>query len=92
MRWSIPLILLLLSGCHQDDSNSGEPGSTLTLQLNWFPDAQHGGYYAASLYGYYEEEGLDVEILPGGPNASVIQKTAQRTVNFAVANADDSRC
>ena len=92
-RWSIPLILLLLSGCNQDDSSSGDPESTqkpptLTLQLNWFPEAEHGGYYAASLYGYYEEEGLDVEILPGGPNASVIQKIAQRTVTFAVANAD----
>jgi len=92
-RWSIPLILLLLSGCHQDDSSSGEPGSTqkpptLTLQLNWFPEAEHGGYYAARLLGYFEQEGLDVEILPGGPNASVIQKTAGQQVTFAVANAD----
>ncbi|MBB3810293.1 ABC transporter substrate-binding protein [Pseudochelatococcus contaminans] len=40
----------------------------LTLQLKWVTQAQFGGYYVAKDKGFYEEEGLDVEIRPGGPD------------------------
>jgi NitT/TauT family transport system substrate-binding protein len=36
------------------------------LQLQWEPQAQFAGYFAADTQGYYAEEGLDVEILRGG--------------------------
>jgi NitT/TauT family transport system substrate-binding protein len=36
------------------------------LQLQWFPQAQFCGYFAANDQGYYTDEGLDVTILPGG--------------------------
>ena len=81
------LILACLVGCRGVEETG--PGlQKVSLQLNWFPEAEHGGYYAAQLHGYFEQEGLEVEILPGGPNASVIQKTAGQQVTFAVANAD----
>lgn len=38
----------------------------LTLQLKWLPQSQFMGYYMAAAKGYYEEEGIDIEILPGG--------------------------
>ena len=38
----------------------------LTLQLKWLPQAQFMGYYVAAAKGYYKEEGIDIEILPGG--------------------------
>jgi NitT/TauT family transport system substrate-binding protein len=38
----------------------------VSLQLQWEPQAQFAGYFAADELGYYEEEGLDVEILRGG--------------------------
>ena len=37
----------------------------IRLQLQWFPQAQFAGYFAAKDKGYYAEEGLDVDILPG---------------------------
>ncbi len=37
----------------------------IRLQLQWFPQAQFAGYFAAKDKGYYAEEGFDVEILPG---------------------------
>ncbi len=37
----------------------------IRLQLQWFPQAQFAGYYAAKDKGYYAEEGFDVTILPG---------------------------
>ncbi|HWG57150.1 MAG TPA: ABC transporter substrate-binding protein [Gaiellaceae bacterium] len=40
----------------------------VTLQLKWVTQGQFAGYYAALEQGYYEEEGLDVTIKPGGPD------------------------
>ncbi len=44
---------------------SGEPDK-LTLQLKWLPQSQFMGYYVAQAKGYYKDEGIDIEILPGG--------------------------
>ncbi|TYB82988.1 ABC transporter substrate-binding protein [Maritimibacter fusiformis] len=43
------------------------------LQLKWVTQAQFGGYYVALENGYYEDEGLDVTILPGGPDIGPVQ-------------------
>ncbi len=40
----------------------------VTLQLQWVTQAQFAGYYVALENGYYDEEGLDVTIQPGGPD------------------------
>ena len=50
----------------------------MTLQLNWFPEAEHGGYYAALVRGYYRDAGLDVKILPGGPNIAGDSRSRHR--------------
>jgi NitT/TauT family transport system substrate-binding protein len=44
----------------------GGEAASVQLQLQWTPQAQFGGYYAAAEQGYYEEENLTVEFLPGG--------------------------
>ena len=38
----------------------------VTLQLKWLPQSQFMGYYVADAKGFYEEEGIEIEILPGG--------------------------
>jgi len=38
------------------------------LQLQWVPQAQFAGYFAADREGYFAAENLEVEILPGGPD------------------------
>jgi NitT/TauT family transport system substrate-binding protein len=48
----------------------------VTLQLKWVTQAQFGGYYVAQDKGFYEEEGLDVTILPGGPDIAPTQVIA----------------
>ena len=48
----------------------------VTLQLKWVTQAQFGGYYVAKDKGFYEEEGLDVEIKPGGPDIAPAQVIA----------------
>ncbi|MFG6081497.1 ABC transporter substrate-binding protein [Paracoccus litorisediminis] len=48
----------------------------LTLQLKWVTQAQFGGYYVAKDKGFYEEEGLNVTIKPGGPDIAPVQVLA----------------
>ncbi len=51
---------------------SGSKGLTkIKLLLNWYPEAEHGGFYAAKADGIYEKYGLDVEIVPGGKSTVV---------------------
>jgi NitT/TauT family transport system substrate-binding protein len=83
---------LLLVGCENNTSQQPLMDSSsmvrVQLQLNWLPDAQHGGFYAAAHSGLYEAEGLEVTIVPGGPGTAVLPKVAMGRCDFAIANAD----
>ncbi len=48
----------------------------LRVQLDWFPEPEHGGLYQALAKGYFADEGLDVTLLPGGSNVLVTQFVA----------------
>jgi NitT/TauT family transport system substrate-binding protein len=50
--------------------------NTVTLQLQWVTQSQFAGYYVALDKGFYEEEGLDVTILSGGPDIAPPQVLA----------------
>ncbi|MDQ0313898.1 ABC transporter substrate-binding protein [Amorphus orientalis] len=42
----------------------------VSFGTNWLPQAEHGGYYQAVADGTYEDCGLEVTILPGGPQVN----------------------
>lgn len=44
------------------------PLKTVSLQLQWAPQAQFAGYFAADREGYYAAQGLKVNLVPGGPD------------------------
>jgi NitT/TauT family transport system substrate-binding protein len=48
----------------------------IALQLKWVTQAQFAGYFVAKDKGFYEEEGLNVEIKPGGPDIAPEQVIA----------------
>ncbi len=48
----------------------------LTLQLKWVTQGQFAGYYVAKDKGFYEEEGLNVTVKPGGPDIAPPQVIA----------------
>lgn len=48
----------------------------VTLQLKWVTQAQFAGYYVALENGYYDDAGLNVTILPGGPDIAPTQVIA----------------
>ena len=62
------LLAFVASGALANDS--------VRLQLKWVTQAQFAGYYVAEAMGYYDEEGLDVTILPGGPDIAPEQVIA----------------
>ena len=81
------LSLLLLAAC----SGEQAPPSTLqktALQLNWVPEPEFGGYYAAQERGAFVAEGLDLEIRPGGAQSPVEQMVAAGQVEFGITSAD----
>jgi NitT/TauT family transport system substrate-binding protein len=55
------------------------------LQLQWFVQAQFGGYFAAQDQGIYEDYCLDVEILEGGVDIVPQQQLADGAADFAIA-------
>ncbi len=59
---------LLLAGAVSLMAMQAAAADKVTLQLKWVTQAQFAGYYVAKDKGFYEEEGLDVEIKPGGPD------------------------
>jgi len=54
----------------------GASAEAITLQLKWVTQAQFAGYYVAKEKGFYDEEGLDVTIKPGGPDIAPEQVIA----------------
>jgi NitT/TauT family transport system substrate-binding protein len=57
----------------------------VSLQLQWFVQAQFGGYYAAKDKGFYEEQCLDVTILEGGVDIVPQTVLAQGGADFAIS-------
>ena len=98
-RHFILIGLILALGC-QGDPDGDRPASSrrsaadssltaVELQLNWFPEVEHGGYYAALVYGLYEQQGLQVTIRPGGPGVPVVAQVASGRAAFGVAGAEN---
>jgi NitT/TauT family transport system substrate-binding protein len=79
------VLIALLVGC----SGHGADPRRVSLALNWFPETEHGGYFAALVQGDYAERKVTVDIRPGGPNVPVVPRVASREVDFGVVNADD---
>jgi NitT/TauT family transport system substrate-binding protein len=50
--------------------------NNVSLQLQWVTQAQFAGYYVALEKGFYDDEGLNVTILPGGPDIAPPQVLA----------------
>lgn len=49
----------------------GQAPTPVAMQLSWLHSVQFGGTYLAQERGYFAEEGLEVTLRPGGPNAPV---------------------
>lgn len=57
-------------------ASTGAFAEAVKLQLKWVTQAQFAGYYVAAAKGYYKDAGLDVTIMPGGPDINPQQVLA----------------
>src|SRR4051812_30358948 len=77
---------LILSACTSTANDEGANELTqVKLQLQWLPQAQFAGYFAAQEKGYFEDEGLEVEIIPSGGDIVPQDALANGDVDYAIA-------
>ena len=90
------VLMLVVAACGDDDDDDGAGGETqggdttaVRFQASWIPDCQFAGSLMAQDQGFYADHGLEVEILPGGPNVNPVQQvvsgSAEATVNKVIA-------
>lgn len=95
LAWLILAVSVLFAatfaGCKKNSSAAAQPGALrkVVFQTDWFPQAEHGGFYQALAKGYYREAGLDVEILPGGPNSNINVKVSRGDADFGMNRSDN---
>ena len=88
----IGLILFIITACGDDNNKATKDDETgnnnhlkpVSFVLDWTPNTNHTGIYVAKENGYFEEQGLDVEILlPGEAGAN--QLIASGSADFGVS-------
>ena len=70
------LVLMALAAGMAMSGSAAQAADKLTLQLKWVTQAQFAGYYVAQDQGFYDAEGLDITIKPGGPDVAPAQVIA----------------
>lgn len=73
------------------EEEASEPVETqsLSLQLAWLKNMQFPGPYMATEQGYYDEYGLDVELLGGGPSVDSITVVASGEALIGLADSNE---
>ena len=91
--WLLLFAIFLPSFLHSQAAGAPPEATPLTkirLLTDWYPDPERGGYYCAQLKGYYRAAGLDVEIIPGGPNNAPIQRLLTGRAEFLLSTSGDT--
>ena len=82
-------VTLFMTSCGSDEASVGtgdcESVDSVTLQLQWFAQAQFAGYYAAEDGGIYDNYCLDVTIMEGGVDIVPQQQLASGAADFAIS-------
>jgi NitT/TauT family transport system substrate-binding protein len=58
----------LFAACSGGTASQAPETTDVRLQLQWVPQAQFAGYFAAAAEGYYEDQGLNVTFVPASPD------------------------
>ena len=84
------LYISLLTALTLNTAVAEEKGTTekFVFMTNWFPEAEHGGFYQALATGLYTKYGLDVTIKMGGPSVNVIQLMAAGQADCVMGGSD----
>jgi len=61
-----------------------------TIRMKWLPQGSFAGYYVALEKGFYRDEGIDLDIVPGGPNLLTENLVATEADTFGLSGGTDS--
>jgi putative hydroxymethylpyrimidine transport system substrate-binding protein len=79
-------LALVSAGCGEKEDALGPSGSKgMELMLDYFPNADHAGIYAAQAAGHFEQAGLDVTIRQPPDPAAPIKQVAAGRVDLAIS-------
>ncbi len=80
-------MLFTLTACGKDKDKSNENMEKVTFALDWTPNTNHTGLYVAVEKGYFEEAGIEVEIVQS-PEDSAEVLVATGKAQFGVSFQD----
>lgn len=83
------LLLGTVAACGSgNDEQPGDAGGKkkVSLTLNWVPYGEHAPFYYGLKKGFYDAEGIDLTISPGGGSGKTIQAVAQGQTDFGWAD------
>ena len=63
-------------------------GTKATFQLGWIANVENMGEFVAVSKGYYKDEGLDLNLVPGGPSVSVEPLVASGKALLGLSSSD----
>lgn len=70
------------------DASAPAPAKVV-LALDWVPEPEFGGFYAARESGAYKRHGIGIEIQGGGAGVPVLQMVATGRADFGTVGADE---
>ena len=77
---------LALAGCGEKKETTAAPGAEpLTVMLDFFPNADHAGMYAAQARGDFKNAGLDVKLQPPNDPSEPLRLLAAGKVDLAIS-------
>ena len=89
---ALALAALLLPGCAKKapEPAGGPALFPITVQLDWVAEPEHGAFYTAQALGYFRDEGLDVTLLQGGPNAYALAKVGTNQAQIGQSDSTNT--
>ena len=85
---AVPAVVLLLAACGEKSETvtpAGGNAQSMTLMLDWFPNADHVGIYQALANGDFTKAGLDVHVRVPSDPASPLELLAAGRVDAAIS-------
>lgn len=79
---AVAAIIVMSSGCAKKENQK------ITLVLDWTPNTNHTGFYAAKDLGYYKSEGIDIDIVQP-PEGGALSLVASGKADFAISFEED---
>lgn len=89
LKMTVISFLLFFAPFASDAAPKHEKIEKVRLALNWKPEPQFGGFYAARMADLDKKNALELDIVPGGAGTPVVQMVAAGQFDFGIASADE---